>query len=77
MDVFIPSISVGIEYQGVQHYKPIEYFGGEEHFKHQQENDKKKRMLCKRNGVILIEWPYNEKISKKVLEKNLKTSLEK
>lgn len=77
LDVFIPSISVGIEYQGVQHYKPIEYFGGEEHFKHQQENDKKKRMLCKRNGIILMEWPYNEKISKKVLEKNLKTILEK
>jgi hypothetical protein len=72
LDIFIPSISTGIEYQGIQHYKPVEVFGGENHFKQQQDNDKKKRDLCKKNGVTLIEWPYNEKISKINLEKILK-----
>lgn len=72
LDVFIPSIAVGIEYQGVQHYKPVEIFGGEDHFKHQQDNDKKKRELCKRNGINLIEWPYYEKITEESFEKYLK-----
>ena len=59
IDIYIPSLMLGIEYQGAQHYKPVEYFGGEKHFMQQQENDKKKRKLCKQNGVILIEWPYS------------------
>ena len=36
LDVYIPSLKIGIEYQGMQHYEPIEYFGGEEHFFRQQ-----------------------------------------
>jgi len=71
LDIFIPSLSVGIEYQGKQHYSPIEHFGGEEHFKQQQENDKRKKMLCNKNGVILIEWPYTEGITATNLTKFL------
>lgn len=77
LDIFIPSISVGIEYQGVQHYRAVDLFGGEDNFRHQQENDQKKRSLCKQNGVTLIEWPYNEVISKENLEKYLLDVLRK
>ena len=63
LDIFVPSLSIGIEYQGIQHYKPIEHFGGEDHFKQQQDNDRKKRELCKQNGVKLIEWAYDQDIS--------------
>ena len=77
LDIFIPSISVGIEYQGRQHYEPIGYFGGESHFEHQQENDRKKRKLCKDKGITLIEWPYKEKITKENLDKYLQQSLNK
>ncbi|MBR2490385.1 MAG: hypothetical protein IKB65_02760 [Ruminiclostridium sp.] len=72
LDIYIPSLSIGIEYQGKQHYEPVEYFGGEEHFKHQQENDEKKRSLCNENGVYLIEWPYTEEIT----DRNLQSYLE-
>lgn len=71
LDIFIPSLSVGIEYQGKQHYKPIEHFGGERHFLHQQANDRKKKELCVENGVILIEWPYTEDITESNLRKHL------
>jgi len=47
-----------IEFQGKQHYEPIEYFGGEEKFKKQQEYDQKKRDYCKKNHLTLIEIPY-------------------
>ena len=63
LDIYIPSIGVGIEYQGIQHYKPIEHFGGEKHFLHRQANDKKKKILCKENGVKLLEWPYTTDIT--------------
>lgn len=48
-----------IEFQGLQHYQPIEYFGGEEQFKIQQEHDNRKRQWCKENNIKLIEIPYN------------------
>lgn len=74
IDIYIPSLLIGIEYQGVQHYKPIEHFGGEEHFQQQQENDRKKKQLCKDNGVNLIEWPYHREVSETEVRKVLNIS---
>lgn len=59
LDIYIPSIKTGIEYQGIQHYRPIEFFGGEEALAQRQELDKAKKELCESNGVRLIEWPYD------------------
>lgn len=68
LDVFVPSINIGFEYQGVQHYKNIEIFGGEEDFEKRLENDKKKKRICRENNIDLIEWKYNEKIDKLTLD---------
>lgn len=50
-----------IEYQGIQHYQSIDYFGGEEKFKIQQKYDNKKRIYCKNHNIPLIEFSYDEK----------------
>lgn len=71
LDIFIPSINTGFEYQGLQHYEPIEFFGGIDAFNHRIELDEKKRKLCKKNDVKLIEWKYNMPITKRVLQKYL------
>lgn len=71
LDIFIPSLNIAFEYQGQQHYEPVERFGGEEHFKIQVENDEKKRKICNENNIILIEWSYQEKINKLELDKQL------
>lgn len=65
LDIFIPSINVGIEYHGLQHYKPVDYFGGKEQFDIRVKLDHQKRILCQNNGIILIEWKYTKKISVK------------
>lgn len=49
-----------IEVNGIQHYKPVEYFGGEKRFKLQQKIDHIKRSYCKQHNISLIEIPYNE-----------------
>ena len=59
LDLFIPSIQTAIEYQGIQHYRPVEFFGGEEALQQRQELDRVKRQLCEENNVRLIEWPYS------------------
>lgn len=54
LDVFIPALSVGVEYQGPQHDFPVEYFGGEEAFKKTKQRDAKKKKLCSENNISLI-----------------------
>lgn len=57
-----------IEHQGVQHEKPIDFFGGEEQFKIQQEHDRRKREYAKDNDYILIEIWYHENLKERVEE---------
>lgn len=47
-----------IEYQGEQHYKPIDYFGGEVKFKQQIKRDEIKREYCEKNNIPLLIIPY-------------------
>lgn len=54
LDVYIPEHNVGIEYQGLQHNKPIEFFGGQHAYEKTVERDKKKKRLCLKNGCTLI-----------------------
>lgn len=61
-----------IEYQGIQHYKPVDLFGGEENLKDIQKRDKIKRDYCKANNIPLIEIPYSEK----EIESKLKIELD-
>ena len=49
---------IAIEYQGIQHYKPIKYFGGKKAYNNQREKDLLKSQLCKKNKIHLIEFPY-------------------
>lgn len=73
IDVFIPSINVGIEYQGKQHYDPIQLFGGEEGLKRRRELDIEKRNKCRMHGVKLLEWKYDIAINKESVEEFLKS----
>ena len=59
LDFYIPSIRTAIEYQGIQHYLPVDFFGGEEALAQRQELDRQKKKLCEENEVRLIEWPYD------------------
>ena len=58
LDLFIPSLKTAIEYQGIQHFLPVGFFGGEEALAMRQDLDRQKRRLCEENDVRLIEWPY-------------------
>lgn len=73
LDVFVPSKKLAFEYQGKQHFEPIEFFGGEDAFKYTQERDRRKKLKCDSNGITLIEWRYDEPINSGVLEAKLKS----
>lgn len=50
-----------IEYQGEQHFKPVEDFGGDEQFQSQIKNDSLKRQYVKEHKIKLIEISYKSK----------------
>ena len=41
MIFYLPSFNLLIEYNGIQHYEPVDFFGGEEQLIKQKEIDKK------------------------------------
>ena len=43
-----------IEYDGLQHFKPIEFFGGEKTFLLTKEHDRIKNEYCEDNGIRMI-----------------------
>lgn len=49
-----------IEYNGIQHYQPIEYFDGEIGFQKQVFRDSLKEKYCQQNNIELIIIPYND-----------------
>ncbi|MBR4163220.1 MAG: hypothetical protein IKR11_06835 [Solobacterium sp.] len=58
LDLYIPSLQTAIEFQGIQHYHPVEFFGGEEALSLRQQLDLQKKQLCEENNVRLVEWSY-------------------
>lgn len=59
-DFYLPQYNLLIEFQGEQHKHPVEYFGGEERFKIQQEHDRRKYEYAKKNNINLLEiWYYD------------------
>lgn len=59
LDFYLPDYNVAIECQGIQHYKPIKYFGGEEKFKLTKHLDKEKRKKLEKHNIKLVYINYN------------------
>lgn len=75
IDIYIPSLHIGIEYQGIQHYESVSIFGGETELIKRKKLDEYKREKCKKNGVMLIEWKYDMPISMKNLNEKISECL--
>ena len=48
-----------IEYNGQQHYHPVDVFGGESAFRRQVEYDKRKLFYCLNHGVPILQVAYD------------------
>ena len=80
-DFYISDQNILIEYQGIQHYQPLDHFGGEDQFKLQQKHDKMKSDYAKSNNYNLIAVPYTKdtfsKIKKYLIKSGLKLKSQK
>lgn len=64
------SVKSLIEYDGEQHFKPVDYFGGEDGYRQTVYRDEIKNQYCKNNNIPLLRLPYylsNDEIKEKIL----------
>ncbi|PWT39112.1 hypothetical protein DKZ22_11745 [Limosilactobacillus reuteri] len=57
-DFYIPSVNLIIEYDGMQHYQPVEFFGGIESFRRNSRHDAIKNKYCEDHNINLLRIPY-------------------
>lgn len=57
-DFYLPDYNILIEYDGEQHYKIFDYFGGLDKFVDTKIRDTIKNEYCNKNNIKLIRIPY-------------------
>jgi len=78
IDFYLPNIKLGIEYQGEQHTRFIKgWHKTKELFEKVKERDKRKKELCSKKGIKLIEIHYKEPLNlKSVIDKLQKSGID-
>jgi hypothetical protein len=71
LDIFMKEMNLGIEYQGIQHFKAIKHWGGEEGLKKVKDRDKKKRILCEKSGIKLIHINFDENVTSELVKEKI------
>ena len=59
-DFYIPTLNMCIEYDGIQHFVAIDYFGGQKSLEYNQKIDKMKSEFCVKKGIKLVRIKYME-----------------
>lgn len=57
-DFYLPYYNLCIEFHGEQHYKPIEFFGGQDAFNVRVRHDEMKKKYCEDNDINYLCIPY-------------------
>jgi hypothetical protein len=68
IDFYLPEYNIAIEYQGIQHFKSIELFGGKETYLKILERDERKYNKCINNNIIVLY--ITDKQYKKIIPEN-------
>ena len=68
-DFFLPEKNMFIEYDGMQHFKPIEFFGGDKAYKHQKHLDSIKDKYALKKGIKMVRIKYTPSLD--ILNKEL------
>ena len=65
-DFYIPSKNTVIEFDGEQHSRPIDWFGGKEKFDYLVKHDQIKTQYCADNNIDLLRISYKDNIQEKL-----------
>lgn len=66
-DFYLPKLNTVIEFNGVQHYQPVDIFGGVDNFKLIKKRDNIKEEFCLSNNIDFLVIKYDEDCKKKII----------
>jgi hypothetical protein len=76
LDVYCPSYKIAAEYHGIQHFKYTERFHEfKEDFLNGQKRDQRKLELCNEQGIVLVVFRYNDKLTEEVVYDRILSAL--
>lgn len=67
-------LNLGFEYDGIQHSKSVDHFGGDEALIKNLENDSTKEDICKGRGISLIRINHDEDLTIELLQAKIDAS---
>ncbi len=80
LDIYFPDYNIAVEYQGRQHFEPVDFFGGLKGFNDNLARDSVKNKKCAENKCVLLYFTFLEKFAnshifcnKKLLIAQIKT----
>lgn len=65
-DFYLPDYNCCIEYDGIQHFQPIDCFGGQESLEYTRLHDRIKTEYCQNNNIRLLRISYLENVEEKL-----------
>lgn len=60
VDFYLPNDSLIIEFNGIQHYRPVKFWRGEKGYEKQKVRDEAVKQYCQNNNIALLEIPYTK-----------------
>lgn len=70
-DFFLPDFNLVIEYNGEQHYKPVNFYGGEDNLKIIQLRDQIKKNYCIEHNINFLVIRFDENIEEALIKNNI------
>jgi len=69
LDIYIPSLKLAFEYQGQQHFQPLQVWGGQKALQDLRVRDARKVEICNNLGIKLITIDYTEPLVEDYIRK--------
>ena len=77
VDIYLPRLGLGFEYDGIQHFEYNEHFhGSRESFIKAKRRDAEKDQRCEEEGIVLIRVAYNEEMTKELVLGKIEVALD-
>lgn len=65
-DFYLPGLNMCLEYDGLQHFEPVKYWGGNKNLEKIKIRDKIKQEYCLKNNISLIRISYKQNIQEEL-----------
>lgn len=76
IDIYLPRLQIGFEYDGQQHFEYNEHFhGNRENFIKARRRDNSKDDMCEKKEITLIRVAYNEDMNRELVVSKIEEAL--